>query len=134
MKFQELEARAKPGPLIVDCDPGFWLYLCVADAARKNGNRVIATFQDSSDEQIASVRLLAHCRNNFGKALAALKRQVVMCDECGERPATRWYLDTNPDQERNFCDDCKRYPTDGANEENIALVNLIAELEEVQDV
>ena len=96
MKFQELEARAKLGPLIVDCDPGFWLYLCVADAARKNGNRVIATFQDSSDEQIASVRLLAHCRNNFGKALEALREiaDMIQYETSFESPAYKrcWAL------------------------------------------
>jgi len=80
----------------------------------------------------AEATLTRHCRNNFMRALEALKNQVRMCDECGKSPATRWYLDTNPEQELYFCDNCKHYPTDGIAEENIALVKLIAELEEVK--
>ena len=74
MNIYELEKQATPGRLTVDHDAGWWLYLDQEDSANPRGQRVIATFHDNRDEQVALVMLLAHCRNNFLKALAELRR------------------------------------------------------------
>jgi len=126
MTIYELEKQATPGPLErhpCNIEPRNALTVRSAD----NRCYTVALVYDQKD----AIRL-QHCANNFLRALEALKNQVRMCDECGKSPATRWYLDTNPDQELYFCDNCKHYPTDGIAEENIALVKLIAELEEVK--
>jgi hypothetical protein len=83
MNVYELEKQATPGRLTVDHDAGWWLYLDQEDSANPRGQRVIAVFPDNSEEQVALVLLLAHCRNNFMKALEALRavHSAIMFDE-----------------------------------------------------
>lgn len=91
----ELEAKATPGLLTVDSDPGFWLYLDIEDATQQRGKRVVATFPDpdSEDETIALVKSLAHCRNHFMEALEALKQ---VCES--EHTADHWICIDNAEQ------------------------------------
>ena len=50
------------------------------------GERYVAQFDTSESARWAreDVRLAAHCRNNFGMALAALKRAIKSCNSLNE--------------------------------------------------
>lgn len=127
MTIYELEKLATPGPLIISEVFGVGQTLATADDSSP-----VCFCDCAGHDGKADAAMLAHRYNSFMRALEALKQQVQMCEECDTRPATRWYLDTNPDETRWFCDECKHYPSDGIADGNIALVKLIAELEEVK--
>lgn len=79
MKFQELNALAAPAPWTVDeAQPSWQMH------DRAQGGAYFTTVED------ANARLAAHCRNNFGKALAALKRAVPNVDKVD--PADAFYI------------------------------------------
>ena len=72
MKFQELEARATPGKLEVHrCQDH--LVLRTGPSRPIRDQRYVA-YMTHGDMGRDDALLLAHCRNNFGKALAALKQ------------------------------------------------------------
>jgi len=85
MKFQELEARATPAPWTVDAAQPSWP---VHDRA-SDGSWFTTTEE-------ANARLAAHCRNNFGKALEALREiaDMIQYETSFESPAYKrcWAL------------------------------------------
>jgi hypothetical protein len=80
----ELEKRATPGPLIVTND-------CCGYSALAMTEQGESVFGGCGKRGDADVRLAAHCRNNFLKALEALKQQLDIGAFAGDRlPIKVW--------------------------------------------
>lgn len=87
MKFQELEARATPGTISVHhCQDR--LVLRTGPSRPVRAHRYIATMT-CGDFGRDDALLLAHCRNNFGKALEALREiaDMIQYETSFESPA-----------------------------------------------
>lgn len=87
MKIYDLDKQATPGPLVVFDRPGIGLTIGWREGD-KEGPTCTMRWTDGLNQRVedckkADAALLAHCRNNFIRALEALKSRNDDCD-CGE--------------------------------------------------
>lgn len=109
MNIYELEKKATPGPFVrADCSA----HNLPMDAIAPDGARV-AMFREHGTSNYHNAALWVHCRNNFMKALEALKE---------DRPAAR-FADFTCREHAHDCPCCEWRKKRDA---------LISELEEVK--